>query len=155
MDENDPWKGILSATAFAIRSTYHTTLQKSPGQLVFGRDMMLNVQHKANWGLIRKRKQQIIHKNNKQENSKRIPHTYQVGDKVWLAKGNEYKYETPSSGPHTILKVYDNGTVHMQVKSVTDTYNICHLTPYVEPNISSHGGECSMRMYRKRRKLKR
>ena len=26
LDENDPWKGILSATAFAIRSTYHTTL---------------------------------------------------------------------------------------------------------------------------------
>ena len=114
LDENDPWKGILSATAFAIRSTYHTTLQKSPGQLVFGRDMMLNVQHKANWELIRKRKQQLIHKNNQQENSKRIPHTYQVGDKVWLAKGNEYKYETPSSGPHTILKVYDNGTVQMQ-----------------------------------------
>ena len=56
LDENDPWKGILSATAFAIRSTYHTTLQKSPGQLVFGRDMMLNVRHKANWDLIKKKK---------------------------------------------------------------------------------------------------
>ena len=155
LDENDPWKGILSATAFAIRSTYHTTLQKSPGQLVFGRDMMLNVQHKANWELIRKRKQQIIHKNNLQENSKRIPHTYQVGDQVWLAKGNEYKYETPSSGPHTILEVNDNGTVRMQVKSVTDTYNIRRLAPYVEPDTSNLGGECSMRMSRKRRKLRR
>ena len=37
-DSNDvesPWKGILAATAFAIRATVHTTLQKSPGQLVF------------------------------------------------------------------------------------------------------------------------
>ena len=117
--------------------------------------MMLNVQHKVNWELIRKRKQQIIHKNNVQENSKRIPHTYQVGDQVWLAKGNEYKYEAPSSGPHTILKVYKNGTVRMQVKSVTDTYNIRRLAPYVEPDTSNHGGECSMRMSRKRRKLKR
>ena len=69
MDEDDPWKGILSATAFAVRSTYHTTLQKSPGQLVFGRDMILNIQHKANWELIRERKQQLINKNNKKENA--------------------------------------------------------------------------------------
>jgi transposase InsO family protein len=25
MDEDDPWKGMLSATAFAVCSTYHTT----------------------------------------------------------------------------------------------------------------------------------
>ena len=43
--ENDPWKGILSATAFAVRSMFHTTLKKSPGQLVFGRDMILNIQY--------------------------------------------------------------------------------------------------------------
>ena len=38
LDEEDPWAGILSATAFAIHSTYHTTLRATPGQLVFGRD---------------------------------------------------------------------------------------------------------------------
>jgi hypothetical protein len=27
LDDNDPWKGILSATAFAMQSTFHTTLQ--------------------------------------------------------------------------------------------------------------------------------
>ena len=53
MDEDDPWKGILSATAFAVRSTYHTTLKKSPGQLVFGRDMILNIKHTENWDFIK------------------------------------------------------------------------------------------------------
>ena len=48
LDEDDPWKGLLAATAFAIRSTFHTTLQKTPAQLVFGRDMILNVTHVAN-----------------------------------------------------------------------------------------------------------
>jgi transposase InsO family protein len=43
LDEKDPWKGILSATAFAVRATHHTTLQKSPGQLIFGKDMIFNV----------------------------------------------------------------------------------------------------------------
>ena len=54
LDEDDPWKGILSPTAFAVRSTFHTTLQSSPGQLVFGRDMIFNIQHTANWEYIKK-----------------------------------------------------------------------------------------------------
>jgi hypothetical protein len=33
LDEEDPWKGILSATAFDVRSTFHTTLRSTPGQL--------------------------------------------------------------------------------------------------------------------------
>jgi hypothetical protein len=43
LDDDDPWKAILAATSSANRATYHTTLQKSPGQLVFGRDMIFNV----------------------------------------------------------------------------------------------------------------
>ena len=42
IDEDDPWSGILAATDFAVRSTYHITLQFTPGQIVFGRDMILN-----------------------------------------------------------------------------------------------------------------
>jgi hypothetical protein len=84
LDDNDPWKGILSATAFAVQSTFQTTLQNTPGQLVFGRDMILNVKHEANWEYIRARKQNIIIKNNKAENAKRMPHTYNIGDKVLL-----------------------------------------------------------------------
>jgi hypothetical protein len=60
LDEDDPWKGVLSATAFSIRSTYHTTLRKTPGQLVFGRDMIFNLEHKANWEYIRQRKQSLL-----------------------------------------------------------------------------------------------
>jgi hypothetical protein len=58
------------AVAFGLRSTYHTTLQAMPGQLVFGRDMVLNVQHLTDWTAIKARKQQIIRKNNRIENSK-------------------------------------------------------------------------------------
>ena len=62
-DLDDPWGGILTAIAFALRSMYHTTLQAMPGQeLVFGRDMVLNVQHLTDWTVIKAQKQ-IIHKN--------------------------------------------------------------------------------------------
>ncbi len=132
LDDEDPWKGILAATAFAIRSTLHTTLKKTPGQLVFGRDMIFNIQHQADWELIKQRKQTRINQNNQRENSKRIPHQYQVGDKVLLSRGTENKMETPFSGPHEILRVNNNGTVRLKVGCVEDLYNIRRIKPYNE-----------------------
>jgi hypothetical protein len=67
LDEDDPWKGILSATAFTVRLMYYTTLQKTPWQLVFGQDMIFNVQHTTNWEYIQK--QNRIKKNIKYENA--------------------------------------------------------------------------------------
>jgi hypothetical protein len=60
MDANDPWASLLANAAFAIRSTYHTTLGASPGQLVFCRDMLLPIKFKANWGLNVKTKSDVI-----------------------------------------------------------------------------------------------
>ena len=92
LDEDDPWKGILSATAFAVRSTFHTTLRQTPGPLVFGCDMIFNIKHKANWEYIRQRKQELINKNNKRENAGCIEHEYKVGEKVLKKEeGNENK----------------------------------------------------------------
>ena len=152
LDEDDPWKAILGATAFAVRSTMHTTLKKTPGQLVFGRDMIFNMKHEANWEYIKKRKQELINKNNKRENATRVQHKYSVGDKVLLRRGTENKYETPYEGPYPILKVNDNGTVRFKVKHVTDTYNIRRLVPFKESTAQDHGGECNMRLAKKRRK---
>jgi transposase InsO family protein len=152
LDEEDPWKGILSATAFAVRSTFHTTLQQTPGQLVFGRDMIFNILHTADWEYIKQRKQQIINLNNKRENAKRTEHVYQEGDQVLLRKGTENKYEKPYSGPYNVLKVNDNGTVRLRVKSVEDTYNIRRLIPFHAESDLDHGGECSMRTSKRRRK---
>jgi hypothetical protein len=134
-----------------VRATYHTSLQKSPGQLIFGRDMIFNVKHTANWEYIRERKQKIIKKNNQRENSKRTPHIYLEGDEAMLRVGTENKYETPYSGPHTILKGHTNGTVRLQMDAVTDTVNIRRLTPFRAANSTNRGGECNMRTSRRAR----
>src|SRR5687767_4251471 len=154
LDEDDPWKGILSATAFAVRSTYHTTLKKTPGQLVFGRDMIFNIQHIANWEYIRQNKQKLIENNNKAENAKRIEHSYKVGDPVLVKRGTENKYKSPYRGPYDILKVNDNGTVCLRVGAVEDNYNIRRLTPYTAAIALNHGGECSMHIRKSTRRLK-
>jgi hypothetical protein len=52
MDEKDPWGPFLSSAAYAIRSIFHTTFKATPGQLVFGRDMLLPIKFMADWGAI-------------------------------------------------------------------------------------------------------
>ena len=46
---NDPWSGILEATMFVIRATYHTTLQEYMMQIVFVQDTILNIKHVVEW----------------------------------------------------------------------------------------------------------
>ena len=46
---NNPLSGILAKTMFAVRATYHTTLQTYPIQLVFGRDSILNIKNVSDW----------------------------------------------------------------------------------------------------------
>ena len=57
LNSNDLWLGILAAASFAMCSTYHTTLRAMPGQLIFGRDMILNMQYLADWTVIKARQQ--------------------------------------------------------------------------------------------------
>ena len=100
LDSDDPWSGILAAALFAMCSMYHTTLHAMPGQLIFGRDMILNMQYLADWTAIKAHRQQLIHKNNIIENSKCIPHQYKVGGMVMLENHCANKYKQLHKGPY-------------------------------------------------------
>ena len=132
-DPIEPWQGYLSAVAFGIRSTYHTTLKATPAELVYGRDMIFNRSHLPNWDLIRRQKQALIIKNNMRENSNRIKHKYRVGDLVLYHRRTKkkQKHERPYDGPFEILQVYDNGTVMLQRNDrVKQRCNIPLIHPY-------------------------
>ena len=133
LDEEDPWSGVLAAAMFALRATYHTTTQATPAQLVFGRDAILNTVFQANWKYIKDREQKLIHKNNIQENSKRIPHTYQVEDKVLIDLGDvKTKFDPKYEGPYSVVQVNNNGTVRIRKGAVTETVSIRIIHPYNE-----------------------
>jgi len=133
MTTESPWDGILSAAMFALRATYHTTLQATPMQLVFGRDAMLNVKFQADWQLIKELKYKQININNQRENNKRIPHQYKIGDKVLYLIQPKGKYtENPYKGPYEITKVNTNGTVQVNMGAIYETINIRLLKPYIE-----------------------
>ena len=56
LDIENSWEGILSANIFAMQSKVDTMLGATHMQLVFGQDAILNISHKVNWKLIKKRK---------------------------------------------------------------------------------------------------
>ena len=53
---------------FGLRATYHTTLEASPTQLVFGRDAILPIKYQPDWENIQNNKQRKIELNNIREN---------------------------------------------------------------------------------------
>ena len=63
----------------------------SPGQLIFGRDMILLIKHRVDWELIRQKKQTQINRDNTRENKQRVDYDYKVGDKVKLSNHTTYK----------------------------------------------------------------
>ena len=139
----DPLEGIISAISFAIRSTWSTTMRATPGQLVFGRDMLLNIKHVVDWHYMQTRRQKIASENNARENAKRVPHKYKVGDKVLKASGNPSNkkeisptLQRPFEGPYEITNVWNNGTVTIRRTvrggAVFERINIRRIRPYHE-----------------------
>lgn len=131
MDPIDPWSGYLAAAAFAIRTTYHTTTQATPAELVFGRDMIFERTFSPNWEAIRRHKQQIIDYNNARENAKRTRYSYRAGDLVLYKKRDGRKHDPPYTGPFRVLEVYANGNVRIERNGrIKDRVNIRLLYPY-------------------------
>jgi hypothetical protein len=126
-----PFPSFISAASWAICSTYHTTLQATPGQLVFGRDMLLSIPFRADWAQIKIRKQGLINKGVLRENASRIQHKYNVGDKVLLNKPGILRKSTqPRTGPHTVTRIYQNSTVQIKRGAITERVTLRHVMPY-------------------------
>ena len=130
VDKDDPWSGILAATMFAVRATYHTTTQATPMQLVFQRDAILNIPYQANWDMIRKRKQDKIKENNIRENKKRKKHTYRPSDAVLYKRETGAKFDPIWDGPYPIKEIYNNGTVKIDTGAVDKIVNIRNVRPF-------------------------
>ena len=137
----DPFIGVISAIGFAIRTTWSTTNRATPGQLIFGRDMLLNIRHLVNWHYMQARRQRIATENNARENSRRIPHHYNVGDLVLKARGNPSDkggirptMQRPYEGPYEIHRVWNNGTVTIRRTvrggAIFERINIRRIRPY-------------------------
>ena len=133
LNKDDPWSEFLAAIGYAIRCTYHTTLEATPAQLVFGRDMFLPISFEANWAKIQQKRQKEINRNNERENRSRILHNYQVGEKVLLDKpGLLRKMTVPRQGPYQVEQVHTNGTIRIRRGAISERVDIHRVTPFLE-----------------------
>ena len=124
IDKNGLFTGILAAAAFAFLSTTNRQKCYSPGQLIFGRDMILPIKHRVDWDLIHHQKQTQINRDNAHEKIYRFEYEYKVGDKVMLNNHTAYKHETPYKSPFVIKQCFINGTLMLQYGATEIMYNI-------------------------------
>ena len=119
------------SVGLAIRASHHSTLDATPAQLVFGRDMLFNIQSFINWKEITRRKQQSVDQANRRENSRRVDHDYSVGDQVYITRTDIHrKLDGPKTGPYPITDVYTNGTVRIQRGAINERINIRRIEPH-------------------------
>ena len=103
------------AAQYSIRSTINMTLQHTPGELAFGRDMLLPVPSRVDWKQLFQSKQNIISQTNRRENKSRIEFDYKVGQRVLILNKNPHKSKLDATvlneGPWEIQQVHSNDTV--------------------------------------------
>jgi hypothetical protein len=66
----------LSIAMHTMQAGVHSTVGSSPGNLVFNRDMFLNIPLIADWHAITQRWEHLIHENLMRENQKRRGYDY-------------------------------------------------------------------------------
>ena len=82
LDYIDPWGKTLASIACSIRASYHHTVMATPGQDVFGKDIIFNLASVVNLGMITAQKQRQVNMENLQENARLVMYDYANGDKV-------------------------------------------------------------------------
>ena len=125
------WKKVIHYAAFAVRASYHSILNASPGQLIFGQDMISRQLHEANWSYLSKRRFQAILADNTRENTKRLVHFYHPGDHIMIRRPKQFRAKTQevADGPYPISTVHENGTVTIDKGATTQRLSIRRIFP--------------------------
>ena len=123
----------LSIAMHAMRVGLHTTLGSSPGNLVFNRDMFLNIPLIADWHAITLRREHLINENLIRENQKRRQYDYLPQQLILKKRWKPRKLDERTSGPYRVLQTHVNGTVTIELRpGVSERLNIRRIIPYKE-----------------------
>ena len=110
-----PWGETLVYIALERRVSYHNTIGATPGQYVFGRDMIFNLVSVIDWIFITAKKQKQVNIDNVCENDKQVSHYYTVGDIVYLDMTGIYqKLDYNKYGLCRTTEAFTNGIVQFQ-----------------------------------------
>jgi hypothetical protein len=123
----------LSIAMHAMRAGVHSTLDNSPGSLVFNRDMFLNIPLIADWHAITQKREHLINENLSRENQKRRRFDYLPNQRILKKCWKPCKLDERTSGPYRVLQTHVNGTVTIELRpGVSERLNIRRFIPYKE-----------------------
>ena len=124
---NDAFATCQHALCCAVNHTMKT----SPGNLVFQRDMFIDIPVHVNLVAICDQRQQLIDSNIMRHNKKRYDYHFLVDEEVMIKKYDPVKMDEQLHGPYPILETRTNGTVVVQWHPwLTETYDIRKIEPY-------------------------
>ena len=122
----------LAACNHAMRCAVSQALNNhTPGEVVFGRDMLLNIPIIVDLLRLQEGRQMRINKNLRRQNAKRKEYDYRIGGQVLIKKFNPKKLDQRAKGPYTITQVFTNGSVEIRRSpTVYERINIRRLIPF-------------------------
>ena len=124
----------LATAMHSMRVNITTTLKGSPGSLVFGRDLFLDIPLIDDWKMIQQHRQTLFNAILLQMNKIRRIFDYIQGRRVLKKKHRPEKLGDITEGPYRITRVHTNGTVSIELRpNVTELINIIIVIPYREP----------------------
>ena len=95
---------ILNSVTWGLRSTFHSTLNSTQGQLTFGHDIIINATYIAEWYYIHDRNLHNTLRNNTKENNNRISHTYIVGNQLFVSTTDTTRKLNSKASPYKIVQ---------------------------------------------------
>ena len=140
---------ILQSVAQDLRSTYHLVLNSTPGQLTFGRDMVINATYIDNWYYIHNTKLTNTLQDNTSEDKSRLPHTYKPDDQVFVSSTDIKRKLSSKTRPFTILVIHNNGTITIRRSThINERINNRRLHPVFQSGSKYNTSPTSPRLKR-------
>ena len=106
----------LATAMHAMRTNVATTLESSPGSLVFNRDMFHNIPLIADWHMITQRREHHVNENLRRQNKRRRRYDYAVGQQVLKKVYDPTKLGPRTTGPYPITRVHVNGNITIRLR---------------------------------------
>ena len=127
-------KDILPNINYAIRTSYSHSLKTSPGEAIFQRHMIYDINHNTNWRKVHEDRIEEMKKSNIRENKKIIDYEYLPDDLVLIKLDIKKlgKVEEMVIGPFPVVAVRENGVVIINKGKYLESWNIRNLHPWKE-----------------------
>ena len=123
------WGENLTYIVLVIRASYHHTIMETPNQVVFGRDMILNLASVVYWRVVTTAKKRQVDIDIFQEKYRRVVNGYIIGNKVYGEMTVIYrKLDYKKKGLYRITEAFTNGTVGFQQGQLNKHINIRRLS---------------------------